>query len=258
MVLISMNRVKEILRKGGVALGVAVTIGHPEISEILSKIGFDWIVFDTEHSPLTIETVQTMIQAMRGETVPMIRVAWNDPVLIKRALDIGAYGVIIPWINSKREAVNAVKSCKYPPRGIRGVGPRRCADYGLRFREYISTADEEILVAIQLETKDAVENAEEILSVEGIDAFIIGPADLSTSLGFRGDWRRVEVEEAIYKLLEAGRRSGVPAGMFATSVENAKKWINEGFQFMCVASDLTFLIQGGIQTLREFNREPRI
>jgi 2-keto-3-deoxy-L-rhamnonate aldolase RhmA len=253
------NRVKQLLKEGKPALGTWVTIGHPEVAEILSRQGFDWMLFDTEHSPLSIETIETLIQAMgASETVPLIRVAWNDPVMIKRALDIGSYGVVIPWVNSREDAVNAVKACRYPPEGIRGVGPRRAADYGERAIEYFERADKELLVVVQIETQKSIDSAEEIFSVPGIDAFLIGPADLSASLGIFGQWNHPRLEEAIQRVVRAAREAGIACGIVPLDLEDAKKRLKEGFQFISLGGDITYLIAGAqeaINSTRGFLRE---
>jgi 2-keto-3-deoxy-L-rhamnonate aldolase RhmA len=192
------NTLKEMLIKGKVAIGTFVQIGHPDVTEMLSQVGFDWLLLDGEHGPFGIETMQTMLQAMSGsKTVPIIRVPWNDPVFIKRALDIGAYGLLIPLVSSKREAENAVLSMQYPPKGIRGVGPRRASRYYLDFKEYISRAEKELLTIVQIETKEAIENIWQILAVEGIDAYFLGPVDMSAALGHFGEVDHPKVEEAM-------------------------------------------------------------
>ncbi len=145
--------------------------------ESLARVGFDWFLFDNEHSPLDVITTQLLMQSLNGTDVtPIVRVSWNDTVMIKKTLDTGPYGLVIPWVNDKQEAINAVKACKYPPRGLRGYGPRRPSYMD---PDYLKTADEEILVIIQIETGKAVKNIKEILSVEGVDALLIGPFDLS-------------------------------------------------------------------------------
>jgi len=145
------NPVKEKLASGQVAVGTFVGIGHPDVTERLSLVGFDWLLLDGEHGPLGFETMQAMMQSIRGDNCsPIVRVQWNDPVVIKRSLDIGAHGVLIPWVNNKEEAEAAVAACKYPPQGIRGCGPRRAALIG--GRDYIATANESLLVACLLYT----------------------------------------------------------------------------------------------------------
>lgn len=156
------NRVKARLRAGEVSVGSWLTSGSPLIAEVMAHVGFDWLVVDTEHGAIGIETAQSMLQAISTtETVPLVRVAWNDVALIKRALDIGAYGVVVPMVSTREDAVNAVRFSKYPPEGIRGIGGVRRLLYG--GPDYLSHANEEILVVVQIETAEAVRNAEEIL-----------------------------------------------------------------------------------------------
>ena len=239
------NRVKQLLHSGKPALGSWVQIGHPDVAEIMASVGFDWLVLDNEHGPLSIETSQLLIQGMSStETVPMVRVPWNDMVEIKRALDIGAYGVVIPSVNSKEEAQYAVRACQYPPAGVRGVGPRRASRYGLDMTEYVHQANDEILVVVQVETPQAIEHIDEILSVDGIDAFFIGPYDLSASLGYLGQPDHPKVVETFYKLLDAGKRAGVAGGIHATSLELAQRYIGRGFQFVALSGDGGLLIRG--------------
>jgi len=244
------NSLKRKLRAGQATVGAWVGIGHPDVAEIMAQMGFDWLVFDTEHAPVTIETVQRLMQVMGdSDTVPLVRVAWNDPVLIKLALDIGAYGLIIPWVNNQEEALQAVRSCRYPPLGIRGVGPRRASRYGLEFSDYLSQANDEILIVAQIETQAAAEHIDEILSVEGIDVFFVGPADLSASLGYLGRWNAPPVLATIDRLVEAGKRKGVPAGIFAMGLAHAQECLERGFQFVALGSAAGFMMQGARNVL---------
>ncbi len=239
------NRVKQLLHSGKLTLGSWIQIGHPDIAEIMANMGFDWLVLDNEHGPYSTETTQVLIQAMSStETVPLVRVPWNDMVEIKRALDVGAYGVVIPWVNSKEEALYAVRACRYPPVGVRGVGPRRASRYGLEMREYLERANEEILIVAQIETQQAVDRIEEILSIEGVDAFFVGPLDLSTSLGYRGQIDHPKVRETLDKLLDAAKGAGVASGIYAYNLELARSYVEKGFQFVSLADDTSLLIKG--------------
>ena len=210
------NPVKEKIQNGEVALGTFVGIGHPDITERLSMVGFDWLLLDSEHGPLSYETMQVMMQSMRVDNCsPIIRVQWNDPVAIKRALDIGAHGVLIPWVNSKSEAEVAVAACKYPPQGTRGCGPRRAALIG--GADYIATANRDLLVAVQIETEDAVRNIDDILSVEGVDVAYVGPVDLSMSMfGTPAAWKEPSYLESFDKVLKAAEQAGKPVGMYCS------------------------------------------
>lgn len=243
------NPVKAKLKAGEPSVGTWLAIGHPDISEILADLGFDWIVFDTEHGPLSIETVQCLMQAMSYSTdcIPMVRVAWNDLVLIKRALDIGAYGVVIPWVNTKEDAINAVRYCKYPPEGIRGCGPRRAA---MRDEEYIKTANDEILIVVQIETETAIKNLDEIFSVKGVDACFIGPSDLTMSLGIYRGLNHPRFKNAVDTVLRACKRWGVAPGMHCNEA-NINEAIAQGFQFCALDSDTMFLRRGAVDSLRK-------
>ncbi len=243
------NLLKEKLQKGEVVIGTFVSLGHPDVTERLSRLGFDWLVIDGEHSPMGLETMQQMLQAMNGSNcTPIVRPQWNDMVIIKRVLDIGAHGVLVPWINTKEEAEYAVRACKYPPEGLRGYGPRRAALFD---PDYAKTANDEILVVVQIETTKAVSNIDDILSVKGIDACYIGPFDLSQSFGCcppqfgnsQFELANPQYMDAFDKVVAAAKKWGKPAGMFA-SQENIQWAIEKGFTLNTVGDADSFLMQG--------------
>ena len=239
------NELKAKLKRGEIALGTTITIGHTDISETLGKLGYDWILIDTEHAPLEVGTIQTMLQSMSASrSVPIIRVAWNDLVLVKRALDIGAYGVIVPWVNSKDEATRAVQSARYPPLGLRGYGPRRAS---LIDDTYFETADQEVFLGIQIETQKAVDNLDEILSVPGLDAVLVGPADLSLSLGILKQYDNPKFVNAMQKIADGAKSHNVVAGMLAT--DNVQKRAAQGFRLLNVSADIVFLKEGAATAL---------
>ena len=243
------NLLKEKLQKGQVVIGTFVSLGHPDVTEGLSRLGFDFLILDGEHAPLGFETMQQMLQAMNGSNcTPLVRPQWNDMVIIKRVLDIGAHGVLIPWVNTKEEAEYAVRACKYPPEGLRGCAPRRAALFD---PDYIKTANGEILVVVQIETKKAVSNIDDILSVKGIDACFIGPLDLSLSFEFYGpQWDNPQYIEAFDKVLVAAKNWGKPAGM-ATSQEIIQWAIEKGFTLNTVGGADDFLMRGARTALEE-------
>ena len=242
------NRLREILRRNEVAFGITVTIGHPDIAEILGEVGFDFINFDTQHTPLSIETVQTMMQAMNNpKTTPIVRVQWNDFAMINRALDIGAHGIIIPYVNTREEALKAIQYASYPPRGIRSYGPRRAM---LKDPEYMSTANEEILIMPQIETKKALNNIEEILSIDEIEAFFVGPYDLSMSLGVFAQWDHPIMEKALARIIEVAEDYGKKAGMLAP-IEPIEKTIKRGFKLINIGGDVTYLRQAAEDSLQK-------
>lgn len=243
------NELKRRLKRGEQTYGCWVTIESPMCSELMSTLGFDWFVYDTEHSPLDIYQTQTLMQAMRGtETTPIVRAWWNDIVAIKRALDIGAYGVVVPWVNTKEEAELAVKATRYAPWGLRGCGPRRAAMFD---PEYYQTVDEELLVICQIETKKAVENIEDIASVEGVDVTYIGPADLSASHGHLGNMSHPEVQKAIDKVYDATKAAGKAAGVHLGSGKTIKERMEKGYEFITIGNDLSLLRRGVRELMTE-------
>ncbi|MDA4129616.1 MAG: aldolase/citrate lyase family protein [Thaumarchaeota archaeon] len=231
------NRLKAMLKEGKIAIGTTITIGHPDVAEIIGLAGFDWVMLDTEHAPMNIPIIQNLLQVMSfSQTVPIIRIAWNDLVMAKQALDIGAYGLIVPWVNTKEEAMRAVQAVKYPPVGLRGFGPRRAS---LADPDYVKTANSEILLAVQIETQCALDNIDDILSVEGIDAALIGPADLSLSLGILFQYDNPKFVDAMQKVVDAAKRHGIIAGMLAT--DDVKKRIQQGYKMINISGDLMLL-----------------
>lgn len=241
------NTLKQKLLRGESTLGSWVTIPSPDISEALSTLPLDWLLFDLEHAPLTEQTAQVLMQAMRGDLVtPMVRVAWNDQVLLKRALDIGAHGVVIPMVNNAVDAEKAVRACKYPPKGIRGCGPKRPWIYDKR---YLETADDEILVLVQIESVEAVANVDRILSVEGIDGVFVGPMDLSFSMGLRGSMDNPEFQSSIDTVLKAAKSHKKISGIWMGAGKSISERIAEGWQFISIGIDLSLLIAGAQSAL---------
>ncbi len=248
------NLLKEKLKRGEVAIGAAITIPNPDVAEILANLGFDWLFIDMEHAPIDVKDVQMILQAIEYTNVtPIVRVPWNDPVIIKRVLDLGAMGIIVPWVNTKDEAIKAVSACKYPPKGIRGCGPRRAALYGLKLKEYLAKADEEILVIVQIETKEAVNNLKEILTVEDLDATFVGPMDLSASYGLLGQPNHPKIKEIIRYIAECHRGTGVIPGI-ASSPTNVEEHIKLGYKLINVTSDCSLLIEGGSKIVKNIKK----
>ena len=243
------NLIKEKLKKGESVIGTFVQLGHPDVAETLSRMNFDWLVIDGEHSPMGVETIQRLLQAMNGSNcTPVVRPAWNDMVLIKRILDAGAHGILVPWVNTKEDAEYAVRSCKYPPDGLRGFGPRRPS---LLDPDYVATANDEILVIAQIETREAVGNLDDILSVDGIDAAYIGPMDLSLSYGLSfPDLEDPDFLDAFDKVLAAGKKWQKPVGLYGFS--HTIQWaIEKGFRLNTVDSDATLLMRGASRVLKK-------
>lgn len=230
---------KNAIRSGRVTFGTWVTIGHPEVPEILSTLPFDWFVFDMEHGPLDVGTVEVLMMPLKGTSItPLVRIPWNDIVVIKRVLDIGAYGLIIPWVNSREDAEKALMACRYPPRGLRGVGPRRCVMYGAYdIKRYYETFESELIVAVQAETRAALDNLEEISSVNGVDIVFIGPNDLSASLGIFREFNHPKFLEALATVVRTCSKTGTTPGIMAYNLNQARKYIEMGFKFISIAND---------------------
>jgi len=246
------NHVKATLKAGKVALGVSTSVMHPDSIRTISNSGFDWVLYDTEHGPWSIETVSDMIQRTSDATASsIIRVVWNDANAIKKALDTGAFGLIVPWISNREMAEAAVRHCRYPPGGLRGCAPGRPARaWGVSGLEYMEIANDEILIAIQIEREEAIEVIEDIVSVEGIDATWFGPTDFSNSMGLRGQRFHPKVQKAMDKMIEACIDAGVApgiaggAGVREFGISYVSKLIEDGFKFINVGGDLNILKLG--------------
>jgi len=248
------NRMKEKLRGGQAVIGSAVTLAEAFVSEMMGAAGFDFLLIDMEHVPLTVRDVQSiLIAAGRTESTLVVRAPWNDPVAVKQILDVGAEGVIFPWINTRAECEAAVAAAKYPPAGIRGYGPRRAARRD-GAEAYRRSANDQVLVLAQIERIEAVGRLDEILPTPGLDGIMIGPADLALSMGHLNDMENPEVETAIRRTLEACLRHDVPFGIFSGTAEKARKWIGLGGQIATVGGDTSFIDAGIAQAKREIAR----
>ncbi len=238
------NILKKKLQRQEVTIGSWITLGHTSIAEIMAKAGFEWLVVDMEHSVITLDIAQQLIQVIEGcGIIPLVRVGENNPNIIKRVVDAGAYGVIVPMINTKDQAEAAVKAIKYPPLGTRGVGLARAQGYGDKFDEYAASINEESVVIAQVEHIDAVNNLESILSVKGIDGCIIGPYDLSGSLGVPGKFNHPDVLAAVKKVEQTCKERKVALGMHVIQPDYrlVLERISKGYSFIGFSLDILFL-----------------
>jgi 2-dehydro-3-deoxyglucarate aldolase len=232
------------LASGELVIGSWITFSDPAVAEIMARAGVDWLTVDMEHSALGIGEAQELIRVITLCGVPaLVRLASNDAPLVKRVLDAGAAGIIVPMVNSGAEAEAAVQAAKYPPRGARGVGLARAQGYGPGFAEYVAGADSDTVVVVQIEHVDAVRNLESILAVPGIDAIMIGPYDLSASMGLAGQFERPEVRETLGRIESVARASGLPAGLHIVhpDPEHARAAAARGFRFLAYSVDFLFL-----------------
>lgn len=240
------RELKAKLKKGQVSIGSWMSMAHVSIAEILAMAGYEWVVVETEHTAIDVsEVLQLVIAIERRGAIPLVRLAWNDPIQAKAVLDSGAAGVLVPMVNTKAEAEAAVAAVKYPPLGSRGVGLARAQDYGQNFTDYVTHANEDTLLIVQIEHVDAVKNIEEILSVPGIDGTFIGPYDLSMSLGVPGQLDHPDVVAGKRKVLEASLRHGVAPGIHLVHPDRAARdlpaCIREGYRFIALGTDILFL-----------------
>ncbi|QTA85486.1 HpcH/HpaI aldolase family protein [Desulfonema magnum] len=228
--------------RGDLLIGAIITLPSTELAEIFCMSGFDWLFVDIEHSALTIRDAQLILQAVTPKFPCLIRVPSNDEVWIKKSLDIGASGIIIPQIRSAGDARQAVRLCKYPPEGSRGVGVARAQGYGGNFQKYVASANDETVVIIQIEHKDAVDDIENIVRVSGIDCLFVGPYDLSASMGKMGLTTDPAVQKAISHVKKYADQAKIPLGIFGATAEVLKPYIQSGYTLIAVCID-TMLIE---------------
>ncbi len=233
------------LRGGELVLGSWITIGGaPAIAEMLARAGYDWMVIDLEHSSISIAQAVELIRTVDLCGIsPLVRLTSNDGNQIKRVLDAGAHGIVVPMVNSAAEAAQAVAATRYGPHGTRGVGLARAQGYGTRFAEYLAWQAEGALVIPQIEHRDAVDALEGILQVPGVDGFIVGPYDLSCSLGIPGQFEHPDYLAAMARILETGRRLGVPAGLHIVEpdLQALERTVRAGYTFIAYSVDFRML-----------------
>ena len=247
------NAFKHAIAKGELQIGLWCSLCSAIAAEIVSDSGYDWLLFDTEHSPNEVPTILAQLQASQGSRCSaIVRPAWNDMVLIKRYLDIGAQTLLLPFVQNAEEARRAVASTRYPPRGVRGItGSGRASRYG-RVRDYLKNADSELCVLVQVETREALRRIEEIASVEGVDGVFIGPNDLSASFGHIGNWGHPEVQAALEDAVRRLKAIGKPAGILTPNEEEAKKFIGWGYTFVAVGADVGLLAKNADALAKRF------
>jgi 2-dehydro-3-deoxyglucarate aldolase len=241
------------LRSGERLVAPLLTLNSPEVTELMSAVGFDWLFIDAEHAPLEPFQMQALLQGA-GATPCVIRLAAGDEVPIKKALDIGAAGIIAPQVNSADHARRIVQAAKYAPIGQRGLGIARAHGYGLTVREYMQRANDDTAVIVQAEHRDAVEHIREIVRVDGVDGVLIGPYDLSASLGRPGAVDHPDVTGAIERVRAACAEVGLPIGIFGVTPEAVQPYIARGFTMIVVGVD-TMLMAHGAATMLKATRD---
>ncbi|MDF1823579.1 MAG: aldolase/citrate lyase family protein [Verrucomicrobiales bacterium] len=237
---------RESLKSGVPKLGTWINSGSPINAEIAAQAGFDFVVVDVEHSPVDLERTHSLFQAIRSgnpDSVPMVRAHGVDYSHLKRYLDLGAGGIIAPFVNTAADAEQLVRTCKYPPMGDRGVGFCRANAYGPNLPEYVATANDEIVLTVQIEHIKGVEAIDEILAVEGIDAAFIGPYDLSASMGITAQFDHPDYIAAKGRVLEACRKHDVVCGLHVVDPDpvQVRDAIEGGYTLVAYSLDITIL-----------------
>jgi 4-hydroxy-2-oxoheptanedioate aldolase len=246
------NTALQKLRKGTPAIGAWLGIPSSASAEVMANQGFDWLCVDTQHGAIDFSTALPMIQAISTtETMPFVRVPWNEPSIIMKYLDAGAYGIIVPMIETKADAEAAVWAMRYPPAGMRSSGPFRATLYA--GADYQDHANEELLLAVMIETPKALENLDEIASVPGIDVLYIGPSDLSQALGLgpRYNADNPKHAETVTKIREACERHGKIPGVHTSGNVLTNRYIKEGFKMVMLTTDSAGMISGAKHELAE-------
>lgn len=233
------------LKNGELLLGTMITLTTPETAEILAEAGFDWLFIDGEHSTFDASELQAVIGRVDNIIPCLVRIPAAEEVYIKKALDVGAAGIIVPQVNSASIAEDIVRLCKLPPEGSRGVGLGRAYGYGFSFNDYVEKINENITVIVQAEHIKALENIHEIADVKGIDAVLIGPYDLSASLGKMGEVNHPDVMKAIDHISDVCVAAKIPLGIFGIDEKAVKPYIDKGFTLIIAGTDTLLLGNAG-------------
>ncbi len=245
------------LKSGELLIGSWITLAHPAIAEIMARSGFDWLAVDMEHSVITIREAEELIRVINLSGVfPLVRLTSNHPDQIKRVMDAGANGVIVPMVNSAVDAKRAVEAVKYPPFGKRGVGLARAQGYGTHFKEYLEWQEQGSVVIVQVEHIDAVNSLEAIFSVEGVDGFIVGPYDLTGSMGIPGQFEHPDFLKAMERINKVSKAMRVPGGIHVIEPEpeQLQQRIDEGYPFIAYSLDIRMLdatCRRGLENIKE-------
>lgn len=249
------NTTLQAWREGRQTLGSWVSLANAQVAELMANFDFDWLCVDMQHGLVDFSDVCVMLPAIATtSTTPFVRVPWNEPHIIMKALDAGAYGVIVPMINNAEDAARAVAACKYPPLGMRSYGPARALLYG--GPDYGQRANDEIAAVLMIETEEGLAKVDEIAATEGVDCLFIGPADLSLALGMEPGkgWGQPAFEAAVDLIAAACKRHGIALGVYTHSPELAAEYLRRGFHMVDVMGDSRFLAagaQGALQIVKQ-------
>ena len=249
---------KDKIKNKTLTLGSWLSLGHSSIAEIFAKAELDWLVIDLEHSVINISEAADLIRVIDlCGVAPLVRLTSNDPDQIKRMMDAGAHGIIVPMVKTVNEATNAVAATRYEPKGNRGVGLARAQGYGANFQEYLNWQNESVTIIVQIEHVDALKNVNDILDVDGVDGLIIGPYDLSASMGIPGQFGNKEFTEALDYIKKCAQQKNSIIGTHIVEPEHSrlKQAISEGYNFIAFSVDIRILdnaIRKTVSKYREF------
>jgi 4-hydroxy-2-oxoheptanedioate aldolase len=247
------NAFKHAIVAGRRQIGFWLSLGSAAVAEVIAGAGYDWVMIDAEHGPNDLSTVIDQLRVLEGgPATPVVRPAWNDPVLIKRLLDAGAPTLLVPFVRNALEAAQAVAATRYPPRGIRGVATsQRASRWGQR-TDYVQRYEQELCVIVQLETAASLVALEAIAAVPGVDALFIGPSDLAADMGHLGEPGHPEVQAAIADAVARCQRLRKPVGTFAPATDDARRYLDLGMTFVAVGADAGVLRRGAETLLASF------
>jgi len=252
----ALKRFRARLAENEPVYGLWVTLESASITEMAVALGMDWVVIDAEHGHLDWKEINEHVRAgLRSDTVVLVRLAERSTALTKRALDIGADGVVIPWVETAEELEEAISDCRYPPEGRRGIGGERATAWGQCFSEHTSEANEHVMVVPLIESVAAVANVPEMCQVDGTDVFFFGPADFSATAGYRGQWEGPGIAEQILQLNNSIQAAGKHCGLMTTSTENLVERRDQGFRMLGVGADNALLLRAIHQTLQAVDRD---
>lgn len=245
------NKMLATWRAGGQTVGCWLSLANAHTAEVMASLDFDWICVDLQHGLLSYDDLKYMLPAIStGDATPIVRVPWNEPYEIMKALDAGAYGVIVPMVNNREEAEQAVSACRYPPDGLRSFGPIRGALYG--GRGYTDEANGQIACIAMVETAEGLDNLDEIASTPGLDAIYIGPADLAYAIGLKpGQFDEPKHQETVLKILAACRDHGIAAGIHTDGLKRTQQRLEQGFNFAALDTDVSFMRRMAASELAE-------
>ena len=236
-------------------VGNWLSLSDPTVAEISAHLGFDLVVLDIEHTPNSLETLSALargVDAAGTDTEAVVRLPWNDPVVVKRVLDTGVAGVMSPMIDGAEDARDLVEATRYPPDGTRGVAGGRASQYGLNVEEYVERANEEVLTVAQIETESGFEAVEEVAAVEGLDALFVGPADLSANLGMFGEYGSEEFLAAVDRVVAAAHAEDKPVATLAFGDEEIERYVDRGFDVVMTGTDTSHLMNDSARAMSTF------